>query len=75
MKEYTYHDVNLRGTVERVRYRTTNREGQARNKTCLVYLPHGYNENDPQTRYDILYVLDPYLRHETLELFCEVKQR
>lgn len=27
------------------------------------------------TRYDILYVLDPYLRHETLELFCEVKQR
>ena len=26
-------------------------------------------------RYDVLYVLDPYLRHETLELFCEVKQR
>lgn len=23
-------------------------------------------------RYDILFVLDPYLRHETLELFCEV---
>lgn len=22
-------------------------------------------------RYDILYPLDPYLRHETLELFCE----
>ncbi len=21
--------------------------------------------------YDILYILDPYLRHETLELFCE----
>ena len=57
MKEYSYHDVNLRGTVERVRYRTTNREGQARNKTCLVYLPHGYNENDPQTRYDILYLV------------------
>ena len=25
-------------------------------------------------RYTILYILDPYLRHETLELFCEVKQ-
>jgi SPP1 family predicted phage head-tail adaptor len=24
-------------------------------------------------RYDILYILDPYLRHETLEIFCEVK--
>lgn len=25
-------------------------------------------------RYDILYILDPYLRHERLEVFCEVKQ-
>lgn len=25
-------------------------------------------------RYEILYILDPYLRHETLELFCEVRQ-
>lgn len=24
-------------------------------------------------RYDILYVLDPYLAHETTELFCEVR--
>lgn len=24
-------------------------------------------------RYDILYILDPYLRHERLEIFCEVK--
>lgn len=26
-------------------------------------------------RYDILYVIDPYLQHERLEIFCEVKQR
>ena len=26
-------------------------------------------------RYTILYILDPYLRHETLELFCEVRQQ
>ena len=25
------------------------------------------------TRYDILYILDPYLRATTLELFCEVR--
>lgn len=24
-------------------------------------------------RYDILYILDPYLKHEQLEIFCEVK--
>jgi SPP1 family predicted phage head-tail adaptor len=23
-------------------------------------------------RYDILYILDPYLQHNTLEIFCEV---
>lgn len=23
--------------------------------------------------FDILYILDPYLRHETLEIFCEVR--
>lgn len=26
-----------------------------------------------ETRYDILYIMDPYLRHEVLEIFCEVK--
>ena len=24
-------------------------------------------------RYDILYILDPYLQHERLEIFCEVR--
>ena len=24
-------------------------------------------------RYNILYILDPYLQHERLELFCEVR--
>lgn len=27
-----------------------------------------------EDRYDILYILDPYLRHERLELFCEVRK-
>lgn len=57
MKEYTYHDVNLRGTVEKVVYRTTNRNARVRIKNCLVYLPHGYNETDTDTRYDILYLV------------------
>jgi len=25
--------------------------------------------------YDILYILDPYMRHEWLEIFCEVRTR
>ncbi len=26
-------------------------------KSCYVYLPHGYDEQDPDTRYDVLYLL------------------
>ena len=57
MKEYTYHDVNLRGTIERVEYRAVNRNGEARDKYCLVYLPKGYDKNDAEKRYNILYLI------------------
>ena len=57
MKEYIYHDVNARGTIEKVVYRTTNREGLLRVKKCQVYLPYGYDEDDPDKRYDILYLI------------------
>ncbi|MBR1585680.1 MAG: enterochelin esterase [Clostridia bacterium] len=57
MKEYSYHDVNLRGTIERVTYRTTNRQGEERNKYCLVYLPKGYDEKDCEKKYNILYLI------------------
>lgn len=57
MKEYTYHDVNLRGTVETVSYRTVNRDGEPRIKRCNVYLPYGYDPENPERRYDILYLV------------------
>ena len=57
MKEYIYHDVNLRGTIEKVSYRTTNRDGQVRMKRCNVYLPCGYDPEKTEKRYDILYLV------------------
>ena len=51
MKEYTYHDVNLRGTVETVSYRTVNRDGEPRIKRCNVYLPYGYDPENPAPRH------------------------
>lgn len=57
MKEYSYHDVNLRGTIEKVTYRTINKNGEQRNKYALVYLPKGYDPEDCDKRYDILYLI------------------
>lgn len=57
MKEYTYHDVNFRGTIERVTYRTTNPEGEPREKYANVYLPYGYDPADKSKRYNILYLM------------------
>lgn len=32
-------------------------KGQAITKKCMVYLPAGYDQNDPDTRYNVLYLL------------------
>ena len=57
MKVYEYHDVNFRGTIEKVTYMTTNKDGEARDKYALVYLPHGYDHNDKSKKYNILYLM------------------
>lgn len=57
MKKYEYHDVNFRGTVERVRYMTTNPAGERREKYANVYLPYGYDPADSEKRYNILYLM------------------
>lgn len=57
MKQYQYHDVNFRGTIERVTYRTTNPEGETRVKYANVYLPHGYDANNTERCYNILYLM------------------
>ena len=57
LKKYQYHDVNFRGTIDRVTYATTNPEGQPRTKYANVYLPYGYDPADKQTKYNVLYLM------------------
>lgn len=57
MKEYEYHDVNFRGSIEKVTYETTNQAGEKRDKYALVYLPYGYDHNDTEKKYNILYLM------------------
>ena len=57
MKRYEYHDVNFRGTIEKITYMTTNRDGEPRDKYANVYLPYGYDAADDKKKYNILYVM------------------
>lgn len=57
MKKYQYHDVNFRGTIDRVAYKTTNAAGEPREKYANVYLPYGYDAADKEKKYDILYLM------------------
>ncbi len=57
MNKYKYHDVNMRGTIEKITYMTTNREGEPRDKYANVYLPYGYDAADKEKKYNILYVM------------------
>lgn len=47
------------GTVERLDYETKDyvRDSSPITKTAYVYLPYGYDANDTETRYDILYLM------------------
>ena len=47
------------GTVERMDYETKDyvRDSSPITKTAYVYLPYGYDANDTETRYDILYLM------------------
>lgn len=57
MEAYTYHDVNFRGTVTQVFYTTHNKAGALRDKYANVYLPHGYDRNNKEKKYNVLYVM------------------
>ena len=57
MEYYNYHDVNFRGSIDRVYYKTTNKDGEEREKYVNVYLPKNYDQNDTNKKYDILYLM------------------
>lgn len=50
-------DVTQRGKTVLYRYDAQTPEGEAYTKNALVYLPYGYDENDTETRYNVLYLM------------------
>ena len=53
------------GTVERVEYASKDYAGNSADvtKEAYVYLPYGYDENDADTRYDIVYLMHGWGGH------------
>ena len=70
MQKYQYHDVNFRGTIERVTYQTTNPEGEPRTKYANVYLPYGYDESK---QYNIFYLMHGGGENENTIFSSDVK--
>jgi len=50
-------DSDRPGTIETLAYEAENQEGGKDNKKLHVYLPHGYNASDKDTRYNVLYLM------------------
>lgn len=67
-----FETAEKRGQVVRVEYETqdyTNSTGKTITKPAYVYLPYGYDENDTQTKYNILYMMHGWTM--TAEAFFE----
>lgn len=45
------------GTIERLTYTTANPEGGRDEKKMNIYLPHGYDPADTETKYNVLYLM------------------
>ena len=54
MELHSYHDVNRRGTVERLSYTTKDTDGKIVSKYANVYLPFGYTG---EQKYPVLYLI------------------
>ncbi len=57
LKQFTYHDMDYRGRIDRVYYTHRDAEGKAWEKYANVYLPYGYDPADTEKKYDILYLM------------------
>ncbi len=57
LKQFTYHDVDYRGRIERVCYTHRDAEGKTWEKYANVYLPYGYDTADAGKKYDVLYLM------------------
>lgn len=59
-KIYQTAEVSQRGTVEKFTYQTkdnTSTSDKTYEKYCLVYLPAGYDHNDTETKYNVMYFM------------------
>ena len=53
---YNYHPTEHQGTIEYVYYDTdVYEDGKTYKKFCVVYLPYGYDPEDKETKYNVLY--------------------
>ena len=57
--------ASMQGTVVRLDYESKNYAGNEApiTKTAYVYLPYGYDENDAETKYDIIYLMHGWGGH------------
>ena len=57
--------ASRKGTVIRLDYESKDYAGNEApiTKTAYVYLPYGYDENDAETKYDIIYLMHGWGRH------------
>lgn len=51
------NECDEKGTIETVTYTYNSPNGTSYEKTMYVYLPAGYDPEDTQTKYDVLYML------------------
>ncbi len=59
-EDYTNNDWAPKGSVVSFTYDTKNHQsndGTVYQKSALVYLPAGYDENDTETKYNVLYLM------------------
>jgi endo-1,4-beta-xylanase len=56
LKQFTYHDVDYRGRIDRVYYTHRDAEGKTWEKYANIYLPWGYDA-DAGKKYDTLYLM------------------
>ena len=49
--------VTQRGKTVLYRYEAVTQEGEPYTKSALVYLPYGYNAEDTETRYNVIYLM------------------
>lgn len=57
-------EITYPGSIEIFTYTAATEDGQEYEKTALAYLPYGYDANDSETKYNVLYLMHGGGSHE-----------